>query len=238
MDSMNFPLRGARESAITTRYVGALVLPTRRSRMCTANLSNVLLENQRTERVRRSSVRGRPPRGLAAALVPSRGTQVANRGRVDHHHFASPLESDEAPRRELLGNARERLLDDDRVVLREGDGCFICHGPSLLRRGRSPHAKQTRAAEAARLLRRGRSPHAKQTRAAEAARPWPPHPGSSAVDRPSRGPHLLHDLLHLAELLQRPVPMATPSRSRGVTRSDRRKRVDLVPDVAVLIGCG
>src|SRR6266508_111922 len=183
MDSMNFPLRGARESAITTRYVGALVLPTRRSRMCTANLSNVLLENQRTERVRRSSVRGRP----------SRGTQVANRGRVDHHHFASPLESDEAPRRELLGNARERLLDDDRVVLREGDGCFICHGPSLLRRGRSPHAKQTRAAEA--------------------ARPWPPHPGSSAVDRPSRGPHLLHDLLHLAELLQRPVPMATPSRS-------------------------
>src|SRR5439155_3350813 len=43
--SMNLPFRGARESAITTRYVGAFVLPTRRRRMCTANSVGILLAN-------------------------------------------------------------------------------------------------------------------------------------------------------------------------------------------------
>src|SRR6266511_4337744 len=35
---MNLPSRGERESATTTRYVGAFVLPVRRRRMCTANV--------------------------------------------------------------------------------------------------------------------------------------------------------------------------------------------------------
>src|SRR5258708_11454091 len=41
---MNLPSRGERESATTTRYVGAFVVPVRRRRMCTA-------------KVRRSSVK-------------------------------------------------------------------------------------------------------------------------------------------------------------------------------------
>src|SRR5688572_30501508 len=40
MFSMHLPLRGERESATTTRYVGAFVLPARRRRMCTANRSS------------------------------------------------------------------------------------------------------------------------------------------------------------------------------------------------------
>src|SRR5438045_1571360 len=35
---MNLPPRGERESATTTRYVGAFVLPVRRRRMCTAKV--------------------------------------------------------------------------------------------------------------------------------------------------------------------------------------------------------
>src|SRR5947209_18666408 len=42
---MNLPFRGARESAMTTRYVGAFVLPTRRRRMGTANSVGILLAN-------------------------------------------------------------------------------------------------------------------------------------------------------------------------------------------------
>src|SRR5204862_7684310 len=38
MISMNLPSRGERESATTTRYVGAFVLPVRRRRMCTAKV--------------------------------------------------------------------------------------------------------------------------------------------------------------------------------------------------------
>src|SRR2546425_10374649 len=48
MDSMNLPLRGARESAIATRYVGAFVLPARRRRMCTAKSVGILLKSVRS----------------------------------------------------------------------------------------------------------------------------------------------------------------------------------------------
>src|SRR6267143_5605730 len=131
MASMNFPLRGARESAITTRYVGALVLPTRRKRMCTANLSNVLLETQRMGRARRSSVRGRTLFGLATALGLSQGPQVTDRGGIHHDHLAGPLELHVASGRELRGDGGQGLFDDDRVVLREDDARLFCHGPRL-----------------------------------------------------------------------------------------------------------
>src|SRR5213594_2854444 len=103
--------------------------------MCTANLSNVLPKNERMERVRRSSVRGRTLSGLATALGLPQGPQVAHRGRVDHHCLAGPLESNEATRGELLRDARERFLDDDDVVLREEDARFLCHGTRVLRVG-------------------------------------------------------------------------------------------------------
>src|SRR6266568_9371366 len=99
--------------------------------MCTANLSNVLPKNERTERVRRSSVRGRSLSGLATALGLSHGPQVAHRGGVDHDDLATPLEPNEASSRELRRDARQRLLDDDRVVLREADARLLCHGTSL-----------------------------------------------------------------------------------------------------------
>src|SRR5206468_10951628 len=99
--------------------------------MCTANLSNVLPKNERMERVRRSSVRGRTLSGLATALGLPQGPQVAHRVGVDHHCLAGPLESNEATRGELLRDARQRFIDDDDVVLREDDARFLCHGTSL-----------------------------------------------------------------------------------------------------------
>src|SRR6266496_4006454 len=56
---MNLPSRGERESATTTRYVGAFVLPVRRRRMCTA-------------KVRRSSVKD--VRGRNTSIQATRGS--------------------------------------------------------------------------------------------------------------------------------------------------------------------
>src|SRR5438045_7703794 len=44
---MNLPSRGARESATTTRYVGAFVLPVRRSRICTAKVRRPFVKDVR-----------------------------------------------------------------------------------------------------------------------------------------------------------------------------------------------
>src|SRR5712691_2571466 len=74
MDSMNLPLRGARESAITTRYVGALVFPTRRKRMWTANSSVILPTCGRNADERESvpnSADAWHPRDLRQAPAPA-----------------------------------------------------------------------------------------------------------------------------------------------------------------------
>src|SRR6266568_6090314 len=165
--------------------------------MCTANLSNVLPKNERTERVRRSSVRGRTLSGLATALCLPQGPQVAHRGGVDHHCLAGPLESNEATRGELLRDARERFLDDDDVVLREEDARFLCHGTTVLRVVQ-PLAKQMRAAEAAPI--NARAP-----------------PGLREATALRQRAHLLHDLLHFRELFERPVPIGTDRRSCAIT---------------------
>src|SRR5438034_11822350 len=49
MISMNLPSRGARESATTTRYVGAFVLPVRRRRICTAKVRRSSVKDVRGE---------------------------------------------------------------------------------------------------------------------------------------------------------------------------------------------
>src|SRR5438045_2674798 len=46
---MNLPSRGARESATTTRYVGAFVLPVRRRRICTAKVRRSSVKDVRGE---------------------------------------------------------------------------------------------------------------------------------------------------------------------------------------------
>src|SRR5688572_29602819 len=83
------------------------------------------------QRARRSSVRGRPLAGLATALGLPEGPQVTHGGGVDHDDFARALELHIATRRQLGGDARERLLDDDRVVLREDDAGLFRHEFSL-----------------------------------------------------------------------------------------------------------
>src|SRR5688500_2732866 len=115
--------------------------------MCTANLSNVLLEVSESERARRSSVRGRPLAGLATALGLPEGAQVTHGGCVDHDDFARALELHIAARRQLRGDACERLLDDDRVVLREDDVRLFGHAFSLTQacRGTSAAGHPSRA---------------------------------------------------------------------------------------------
>src|SRR5437870_10624534 len=49
MISMNLPSRGERESATTTRYVGAFVLPVRRRRICTAKVRRSSVKDVRGE---------------------------------------------------------------------------------------------------------------------------------------------------------------------------------------------
>src|SRR5678810_361088 len=46
---MNLPSRGERESATTTRYVGAFVLPVRRRRICTAKVRRPFVKDVRRE---------------------------------------------------------------------------------------------------------------------------------------------------------------------------------------------
>src|SRR5438876_3021382 len=99
--------------------------------MCTANLSNVLPKNRRMERVRRSSVRGRSLSGLATALGLPQRPQVAHRRGIDDDDLGAPLEPNEASGGELRRDARQRLVDDDRIVLREDDARFVGHPPSL-----------------------------------------------------------------------------------------------------------
>src|SRR5213593_1411644 len=87
---MNFPLRGARESAMTTRYVGALVLPTRRRRMCTATLRDPPKErairwrgwtNDTSLRVH-SKERGAAPHRWAFGLEPARLLEKGDEARI------------------------------------------------------------------------------------------------------------------------------------------------------------
>src|SRR5439155_9082893 len=99
--------------------------------MCTANLSNVLPKNRRMERVRRSSVRGRSLSGLATALGLPQRPQITHRRGIDDDDLGAPLEPNEASGGELRRDARERLVDDDRIVLREDDARFVGHPPSL-----------------------------------------------------------------------------------------------------------
>src|SRR5882672_3976967 len=83
------------------------------------------------KRVRRSSVRGRALSGLATALGLPQRPQVTHRGGVDHDDLAAPLEPNKASGRELRRDARQRLFDDDRIVLREDDARLFCHRTSL-----------------------------------------------------------------------------------------------------------
>src|SRR5687767_1563733 len=83
------------------------------------------------QRARRSSVRGRPLAGLATALGLPEGPQVTHCGGVDHDDFPRALELHIAACCQLRGDAGERLLDDDRVVLREDDVRLFCHTFSL-----------------------------------------------------------------------------------------------------------
>ena len=103
-------------------------------------------------RARMSSVRGIPLFGLPTALGLSQRAQVTDSGGVDHDHLAGPLEPHKATGRELRGDGRERLFDDDRVVLRENDAGFLCHGTRLtprhpgMRRGDRPQRASRAAA--------------------------------------------------------------------------------------------
>src|SRR3990170_6653833 len=83
------------------------------------------------QRARRSSVRGIPLAGLAAALGLPEGPQVTHGGGVHHDDFSRALELHIAAGCELRGDAGERLFDDDRIVLREDDAGLFCHAFSL-----------------------------------------------------------------------------------------------------------